>query len=49
MKDVSIKPKIVLNDEEKKRLVAYFNVLIEMDLELKKLVNQENKDAKKLG
>ena len=27
---------IVLSDEEKKRLVAYFNVLIEMDFELKK-------------
>jgi hypothetical protein len=36
MKDVAIKPKIVLTDEEKKRLVAYFNVLIEMDFELKK-------------
>lgn len=36
MKDVTNKPKIVLSDEEKKCLVAYFNVLIEMDLELKK-------------
>lgn len=36
MKDVANKPKIVLSDEEKKRLVAYFNVLIEMDFELKK-------------
>lgn len=36
MKDVTIKPKIVLTDEEKKRLVAYFNILIEMDFELKK-------------
>ena len=36
MKEVTIKPKIVLTDEEKKRLVAYFNVLIEMDFELKR-------------
>lgn len=36
MKDVANKPRTVLSDEEKKRLVAYFNVLIEMDFELKK-------------
>jgi len=36
MKDIANKPMIVLSDEEKKRLVAYFNVLIEMDFELKK-------------
>lgn len=36
MKTTQEKPIIVLNDEEKKRLVAYFNVLIEMDLELSK-------------
>jgi len=41
MKDVTNKPKIVLTDEEKKRLVAYFNVLIEMDFELKKLKEAE--------
>jgi len=39
------KPKIVLNDEEKKRLVAYFNVLLEMDLELKKLKSKELDNA----
>jgi UTP-glucose-1-phosphate uridylyltransferase len=43
MKDVAIKPKIVLTDEEKKRLVDYFNVLIEMDFELKKLSKTEKK------
>lgn len=37
MKDVTNKPKTILSDEEKKRLVAYFNVLIEMDFELKKI------------
>lgn len=47
MKDVTTKPKIVLTDEEKKRLVAYFNVLIEMDLELKKLGNGEKRDEDK--
>lgn len=36
MKEVPIKPKIVLTDEEKKRLVAYFNVLIEMHFEYKR-------------
>ena len=36
MKEVTIKPNIVLTDEGKKRLVAYFNVLIEMDFELKR-------------
>lgn len=41
MKTNRDKLKIVLNDEEKKRLVAYFNVLIEMDLELKKLIPEE--------
>lgn len=45
MKDVTIKPKLVLTDEEKKRLVAYFNVLIEMDFELKKLSIEGNNDA----
>jgi len=35
---------IVLNDEEKKRLVAYFNILIEMDFELRKR-NEEKSDA----
>jgi hypothetical protein len=45
MKDVAIKPKIVLSDEEKKRLVAYFSVLIEMDLELKKLQEQEKNNV----
>jgi len=45
MKDVTIKPKLVLTDEEKKRLVAYFNVLIEMDFELKKLNVEGNDDA----
>lgn len=42
MKDVASKPKKVLSDEEKKRLVAYFNVLIEMDFELKKLQERES-------
>jgi len=41
MKASQGKPTIELNDEEKKRLVAYFNVLIEMDLELKKLRPKE--------
>jgi|GEM_PF-4933115 len=45
MKDVTIKQKILLTDEEKKRLVAYFNVLIEMDLELKKSLEEEKNDA----
>ena len=36
MNQPSKSTKIELNDEEKKRLVAYFNVLIEMDFELKK-------------
>jgi len=40
MSDSSRKPKIVLSDEEKKRLVAYFNVLIEMDIELKKVMQE---------
>jgi hypothetical protein len=42
MKDVAITQKIVLSDEEKKWLVAYFNVLIEMDFELKKLQERES-------
>lgn len=33
-------PNIILNEEERKRLVAYFNVLIEMDLEIQKLHKQ---------
>lgn len=33
-------PNIILNEEEKRRLVAYFNVLIEMDLEIQKLHKQ---------
>ena len=45
MKDVTIKSKVILTDEEKKRLVAYFNVLIEMDLELKKSCEKEKKDV----
>jgi hypothetical protein len=45
MKDVTIKSKIVLIDEERKRLVAYFNVLIEMDLELKKSHEEEKKNV----
>ena len=45
MKDVAIKPKIVLTDEEKKRLVAYFNVLIEMDFVLKNLNKTEKKNV----
>jgi hypothetical protein len=45
MKDVATKPRIVLSDEEKKHLVAYFNVLIEMDFELKKLQEREIQDV----
>jgi hypothetical protein len=45
MKDVTIKPKMVLTDEEKKRLITYFNVLIEMDFELKKLGSTESDNA----
>jgi hypothetical protein len=45
MSDSSRKPKIVLSDEEKKRLVAYFNVLIEMDFELKKSDKKEDEDG----
>ena len=45
MNDISNEPKIVMSDEEKKRLVAYFNVLIEMDFELKKLGKKEKSDA----
>ena len=45
MKDVTIKSKIILTDEEKKRLVAYFNVLIEMDLDLKKLHEEEKNNV----
>lgn len=41
MQEKSLTSKVILTDEEKKRLVAYFNVLIEMDLELKKLVPGE--------
>lgn len=44
MKPASDRQKVVLSDEEKKRLVAYFNVLIEMDFELRKR-NEEKKDA----
>lgn len=42
MNSPSIRSTIVLTDEEKKRLVTYFNVLIEMDFELKR-----NKGVKK--
>lgn len=36
---------IVLSDEEKKRLIAFFNVLIEMDFELKKVSKEEGKNV----
>lgn len=36
MKSGNDQKSIVLSDEEKKRLVAYFNILIEMDFELKR-------------
>lgn len=42
MKSEGDQKNIALSDEEKKRLVAYFNVLIEMDFALKK-VNEEQK------
>ena len=42
MNKPSVQTEIVLTDEEKKRLVAYFDVLIEMDFELKR-----NKGVKK--
>lgn len=45
MKNIESKPKIVLSDEEKKRLVAYFNVLIEMDFELKRSDKKEDEDG----
>lgn len=38
-------PKVVLSEDEKKRLVAYFNVLIEMDFELKKSDKKEDEDG----
>lgn len=45
MKTDQENPKYVLNDEEKKRLVAYFNVLIEMDLELNKSYEEEERNV----
>lgn len=45
MDQPAISSKIVLTDEEKKRLVAYFNVLIEMDLVLKKSHCEEKKSV----
>lgn len=46
MQEKSHTSKVILTDEEKKRLVAYFNVLIEMDLELKKLSEKEKINAR---
>lgn len=41
MQEESHTIKVILTNEEKKRLVAYFNVLIEMDFELKKIKPKE--------
>ena len=45
MKDIQANSfeKVVLEDEEKDRLVRFFNVLIEMDLEQKRN-NERNED-----
>ena len=45
MNETQINQKLMMSDEEKKRLIAYFNVLIEMDFELKKLVSKEQNNA----
>jgi len=45
MKSEEDRQHITLSDEEKRRLIAYFNVLIEMDFELKKVSKEESKNV----
>lgn len=45
MKSENDQKRTVLNEEERKWLIAYFNVLIEMDFEIRKVSNEENKNV----